>query len=220
MAGIDYKFFCNHGSEDAEKKFFRASAKGGAAAFAAAYPTEDSIVLSSCERAVMVSTDSFIRRPSVCDEAMEGIMGFVNEGIYALQEPRKRSLCSMAVLYIFRGKARCVTMGNSAVFWFLDGKLASASQGKTDILPGQSLRAKFEFEPEFELGKGKNAFLIVSSANSCDLDIPLIENALQSSEGAENWLEAISPELEKCRCSVMTMVLPQRKKGLADLLNL
>ena len=219
MAKISYKNFCNYDSGEAENKFFRVSEKGGAAAFAAAYPAKGSVVLSACERAVTVSTESFIRRPSLCDEAMKTITGFVNEGIYGMQEPRKKTLCSAAVLYIFRGKARCVTMGNSVILYFSDGKLVSAFEGKEDVLPGVSLREKFESEPEFDLKKGKNAFLIVSSGDKPVLDVSVIESGLQGSETAEDWIKAISPGLEGRRCSALAIDLPARKNGLMNLLR-
>lgn len=220
MPRIDHKNFCTCNGTLPEDKFFRVSAKGGAAAFAASCPAENCRVPSVCERAVMVSTDSFIRRPSLCDEAMEAITGFVNEGIYGMQEPGKESFCSAAVLYIFRDKARCVTMGSSVIFYFSDNGLTSVFHGNEDVLPGKSLRSKFVSEPEFELKKGRNSFLIVSSRDKADIDSSLIKAALQNAEGAEKWIDAVSDELKKYKCSALAIDLPPKKPGIADLLHI
>ncbi|MGN0643298.1 MAG: hypothetical protein ACI4JJ_09120 [Huintestinicola sp.] len=209
MADISIKHYSDYDCKDPENKLFGVGRRGAAAAFAAAYPTENSRGTAACERAVTVSTESFVQRPSMRDEAVETITGFINQGIYGIQEPGKTFFCSAAALYIFRRKARCVVSGNAKIYYFSDGKLRSVSEGNEDVLLGKRLNLHCKFDPPFELSGGVNSFLLVSGGDSADIDISPIEGAEISY--AEELTEKLLPELKKQGCSALAVVLPKKK---------
>ena len=95
--------------------------------------------------------DSFLERPSLCDEAANTISDFANKTVYALQEPYKTFLADAAVLFIHRGKARFILSGNSRAYYLSDGKAAVMSEAREYTLFGKSVRFKEHFPPEFPL---------------------------------------------------------------------
>lgn len=211
MADISVMHYSSYDCSDPENKLFGVRRRGAASAFAAAYPADDSIVISACERAVNVSTNSFVQRPSMRDEAVEAITGFVNEGIYGMQAPGKTVFCSTAALYIFRKQARWAVSGNAKIYYFSDGKLQSVSAGNEDVILGKRLNLHCKYEPPFELQKGSNSFLIISAADKIDPDISVLERELASSSDAAEWVEKISSELKKQRCTALAVILPKKK---------
>lgn len=211
MADISIKHYSRYDCKSPENVLFGVRRRGAASAFAAAYPADNSRGTSACERAVTVGTESFVQRPSMRDEAVEAITGFVNEGIYGMQEPGKSIFCSTAALYIFRNKARWAVTGNAKIYYFSDGKLQSVSAGNEDVTLGKRLNLHCKFEPAFDLQKGVNSFLIISGADNIAPDISVLENGLAASSDAEEWVGRISSELEKQRCSALAVILPKKK---------
>lgn len=181
-----------------------------------AYPTEESRSEVACEKLCSISTESFLRRPSLCDEAMETIAGFVNEGIYLYQEPNKVFLCSAAILYIFRGRARCIATGNSRVYHFRDGSLAEVSRGSGDILFGKNVRWKQKALPEFDLLLGTNIFLLCSGAENTDFD-QIMRNLEQDSALAADedaLAETLIRHFKEQKCSAAAIILPGVRRSL------
>ncbi|MGN0638768.1 MAG: hypothetical protein ACI4J0_10390 [Huintestinicola sp.] len=211
MADISIMHYSSYDCKSPENKLFGVRRRGAASAFSAAYPADNSIGISACERAVTVSTNSFVQRPSMRDEAAEAITGFVNEGIYGMQEPGKNVFCSTAALYIFRNKARWTVSGNAKIYYFADGKLQSVSEGNEDVILGKRLNLHCKFEPPFELQKGVNSFLIISGADNIAIDAAVLEKELAASSDAAEWTERISPELKKQRCTALAVILPKKK---------
>lgn len=211
MQGISLRSYSDYKNEPQEDVFYSVSRRGGASAYAVAYPTVDSRSHAACENIVGVVTDSFVRRPSLCDEAMQGISDFANESVYSLQDPEKTFFADCAMLYIFKNRMRCTAFGNAAVYYFNNGILQHIYDGAENRLLGKSLRFSVASEPEILIPKGENAFFIFSGRETSRPDTDALAAALAASENAEEWISALKLEEKNSRCSVMAVVLPEKR---------
>ena len=100
MQKISFKSYSDR--ETNEYRCVTFAERGRAAYCGTAYPTQESRSALACDRALTVSSESFLLRPSLDDIAIKTINGFVREGVYILQEPGKEFLCSAAFLYILK----------------------------------------------------------------------------------------------------------------------
>lgn len=215
MQKISHQCRCDYKGESADR-FYRLNVKGSAIACAAAYPTKESFGASACEKAVTVSTESFLRRPSMRDEAPNAISGFVNEAIYAVQEPHKTFFCSTAILYILNGQFRCVISGNAKLLHFNDGKLVSDFDKGENPLFGKHLKASFTPSAITNLPRGANGFLLCSGYEDMSLDTATLGQALQSATDAEQWLSTV-PDLENTAGVLLAVIIPERKSLLGSI---
>lgn len=209
MVKVKFKNCCDKVRGNDENPFFRLDAKGKSLFCGVTYPTKDSRSDIACKKALEISAESFIRRPSLCDEAMETISTFINQGIYIFQEADKRFLCSTAILYVFRGKARWVVSGNAGICHFRDGKLINRTEGSNISLFGERMRWNVETEPEFDVSEGENAFLLYSA----DLDIDFQEKLLEieRSGALDDQTGAIVSDFGSKFCCAAAFVLPNKK---------
>ncbi len=202
---------CGDNYADGNMCFF-GGMRGSAAAFAAAHPTQDSRSGIACEKIIRVMADSFLGRPSLCDEAAETLSDFANKNVYALQEPYKTFLADAAVLFIHKGKARFVLSGNSRVYYLSDGKAAVMSEARDYMLFGKRARFKEDIPPEFPLSGEANAFAVVCGTGNADFDAEQLEYSFKDSSCAEEWAEKLSSLCsDEDRLSLMTVILPKRK---------
>lgn len=202
---------CNDNFAGSDMCFF-SGMKGGSAVFAAAHPTSDSRSGIACEKIIRVMADSFLGRPSLCDEAAETLADFANKNVYALQEPYRTFLADAAVLFIHRGKARFVLSGNSRVYYLSDGKSAVMSEAKDYMLFGKCARFKEYIPPEFPLSGNVNAFVIVCGTGNTVFDAKQLESSFEGVLCADEWAEKLSSlRSDDDRLSLMTVILPKRK---------
>lgn len=214
MPKISHQCLCDYSGESPDR-FYRLLAKGGAIACAAAYPTKESFGASGCEKAVTVSTESFLHRPSMSDKAPPAISGFVNEAVYALQEPRKTFLCSTAILYILNGQFRCILSGNAKLLHFNGGNLINAFDGGNNPLFGKQLRSEFSSSDVISLPRGANAFLLYSGYDDIDFDASALGAAMRSAD-AEQWLST-APGIKDLSGTLLAVVIPERKSLLGGI---
>lgn len=214
MDRVSLKNYCDKKAQGNVYSSF--SSRGKAIACSVAYPTGESRSDIACEKLCSISADCFLRRPSLCDEAMGAIAGFINEGIYLDQEPNKVFLCSAAILYIFRGRARCFATGNSRVYHFRDGRLTEVSRGNGVILFGKKVRWEQKAAPEFELLPEKNIFLLCSGAENTDFD-KIMKDMEQDSAltAAEDVVpETLIEQFSGKKCSATAIILPEVRRSL------
>lgn len=209
MVKVKFKNCCDKVRGNDENPFFRLDAKGKALFCGVTYPTEDSRSDIACKKALEISADSFIRRPSLCDEAMDTISTFINQGIYIFQEADKRFLCSTAILYAFRGRARWVASGNAGICHFRDGKLINRIEGNNIPLFGERMRWNVDAEPEFDVSEGENAFLLYSAGSSIDFKEKLLE--IEQNGALDDQTGAIVSDFGSKSCSAAALVLPNKK---------
>ncbi|MGN1136548.1 MAG: hypothetical protein ACI4SF_10050 [Oscillospiraceae bacterium] len=202
---------CKDDNAESNMCFF-SEIRGRSAAFAAAHPTPDSRSDIACEKILRVMGESFLGRPSLCDEAMETISDFANRNVFAVQEPYKTFLADAAVLFIHKGKARCVLSGNSRVYYLSDGKASDICEAKNYLLFGKKARFKEDIPPEFTLSGKINAFAVVCGTGDIDIDKNQLENSFEGVSNADEWAERlISDHFGDRRLSIMTVILPERK---------
>ena len=197
--------------ENGEYRCFLAEQRGKAAYCGAAYPTSESRSAIACEKAIEISCDSFLRRPSLADLAMKTIAGFVNEGVYILQDPEKQFRCAAAFLYIYKGAARVSVSGNSIVFHFKDGVLQRSYYEPTSNPVGKSLRRENAASPEFDVSSGINAFLLCSGEESLDMETLFAKSLLEAAPKDETWADAVITDIRNHPCTAGVIILPERK---------
>lgn len=214
MGRSGFSNYCDKDMPGKSDTYFFMKARGQAFFCGTAYPTEESRSDSPCRKALEVGGGSFLRRPSLRDEAVNTIADFINQGIYAFQEPGKPFFCSLAALYEYRGKARTIVSGDAHICHFKDGKLIGQSEEQEEPLFGERIRREQETEPEFELSGGSHAFLLVSGLKSNEyLKIIEMLQAEQDTVSYEEdvWPDAIIEKFEGKACSVAAFVMPERK---------
>lgn len=171
-----------------------------------AYPAGDSRSGAACRRALEIAADSFLGRPSSSDVAVEAIAGFINDEIYRMQEKDKAFLCNLVMLYVFKGKTRVYTAGDSAALFYENGELKNEWYGG-----GVSLGSKAEpeliYSDEFELTEDSRLVLIAG------YDRDETEKALEAfRENNGEEPEDAADFLKERRCSYVDLYLPRREK--------
>lgn len=164
--------------------------------------------------AAKLMIDTFMKRPSLEDRAMEGIAQFVNEHLSSSQKENRYEdgICAFAAVFILRGKARWLTGGGSMVYHFADKQLIRYSQCVDAPPLGMSAQYNVELEDAFDLTEGENAFLVCSKEMAKQTPPELLERTLQNADSAEDWLQAIVSEIGESRqyCA-SAMILPAKK---------
>ncbi|MGN0675272.1 MAG: hypothetical protein ACI4KG_05940 [Oscillospiraceae bacterium] len=202
---------CNDNYAGSDMCFF-SGRRGSSAVFAAAHPTSDSRSGIACEKILRVMADSFLGRPSLCDEAMNTLSDFANKSVFALQEPYKTFMADSGVLFIRKGKARCVLSGNSRVYFISDGKASAVCEAKDYLLFGKKSRFKEDIPPEFSLSGRVNAFAIICGTGNADLELQQLESSFDGASSADEWAERLSRLCSgNDRLSIMTVILPERR---------
>lgn len=214
MVRANWRKYCDREAEMENQLFCHLDSRGKAAVCSVAYPTENSRSADACGKMISISSESFLRRPSLKDVAMDTISTFVNEGIYILQEPRKEFLCSGVILYMFRRKVRMVVSGMSAVYHFQDGKFVERFLPETEQLFGQRMAWKQKARAEIDLSKGNHTFLLYSGQEIPDIEITKIESMLQDSMDETVFQEGILSDFEGSKCAVCLLAFPKRKRRL------
>lgn len=210
MAEIYVKQYCSRETSNHVNPYFSYVKKGAAMTMAAAYPAEVSRSELACGKVLEISTESFIRRPSLADTAISTISSFVNDGVYIYQEPDKKFLCSSAVCYVLKQKARFVVSGNAAAYCFRDGKLVHSVSGRKLPMFGERLHWKEKAEPAFDISHGTNALIVCSAGDGCRLPGEFPDALSLSEPDCEQWADDVISSFYNMKCSAAVMVLPQR----------
>ena len=188
---------------------FSEQRKGEALFFGVGYPTEDSRSALACEKAFQIAGESFLRRPSLADEAMETIARFIKEGVYILQDVDKRFCCAAAFLYVFKGRGRVFFAGNALAIHLQDGKVVDrfSDPGASEI--GNSLRGKNAFSSEFDVSNGTNDFLLCAAVKAFSFDTLPLPQANQTYEGQfDDFISSFSGQ----PCSIGAVHLDKRER--------
>lgn len=188
---------------------FSLQERGKALFFGVGYPTEDSRSALACEKAFQIAGDSFLRRPSLADEAMETIARFINEGIFILQDMEKRFRCSAAFLYVYKGMGRVFSAGNALALHYRDGKLTHRFYTSDAPEIGSMLRGGSIFSPEFDISEGTNGFVLCAAGKAVDLNaLPLPE----PNQTDKSQFDGIIDSFRGTSCSAGAIRLEKREK--------
>lgn len=171
-----------------------------------AYPTADSRGNTACTRALETAVDCFLERPSSSETAVSTIAGFINDELYGLQEKDKAFLCSLALLYVFKGKTRVFPAGDAAVLFYENGELKNEWYG--DGAPiGKRAEYKASCSDEFELTEDSR-FILVTGENK-----EAAEAAAAFFKDNGGGVPEDTEEFFKGRhCSFVNLFLPKRER--------
>lgn len=196
----------NYGSN----QYFSFQEKGAALTAAVTYPAKISRSDVACAKALEISTGSFIQRPSLSDTAVSTISSFINDGIYIYQEPDKKFLCSIAVCYALKGKARFIVSGNAAVYHFNNGQPVNSLNGRKLPMFGEKLHWKEKAGPESDISQGTNAFILCSADEDEALPDAFPETLFSPDMGAGEWTDATVSYFNGRKCTAAAIVLPSK----------
>ncbi len=187
-------------------KFAVFEEKRSSAACGSAYPTAGSRSPAACGRAIDIAIDSFTERPSESDLAVRMIGQFVDEGVGEMQEQGKEFMCSLAMLYIFKGKARVYAIGSSAVLFFEEGEEKNVWYGEGGPAGGAS-HENIELPPILELDADCRFVFITGS------DEETVKEAVsyfEESKGEDT--EGMTEYMKDKHCSYVNLYLPRRER--------
>ncbi len=209
MQKISSKNYCD--IPPAPYRTFFLEEKGKALFCGAAYPTQESRSAIACERALQIGCDSFLRRPSLSDEALITIGGFINESVYILQEQGKRFLCSASFVYVYKGAGRVYAAGNSLVLHFQNGVLKNSFSDCSGDVIGKSLRKEYVLSREFDLSSGTNCIVVCSGREGLELKSLFPAELLEHQDNDDSWMDRVIAAVADQPCSVSVFILNERK---------
>lgn len=192
----------------ADEHFAAFEERRSSAVAGVAYPTSNSRSAAACGRAIDTAVSCFLERPSDSDTAMSMIGQFVDEGIAKLQETDKEFRCSLAMLYIFKGRARVYPAGHAAVLffeegvhkntWYGDGRPTGCSNRSYDDLPE---KLELEKDCRFIFIAGADTETVKAAAKVCE-----------DCNGEDT--EKIRDHMSDKHLAWVDLYLPERKKGI------
>ena len=171
-----------------------------------AHPSSDSRGNIACPRALDIAVDCFLERPSSSETAVETIAGFINEEIYGLQEKDKAFLCSIAMLYVFKGSTRVFPAGNAAVLFYENGVLKNEWYGDGTPM-GMKAECRFIYSDEFELTEDSR-FILVTGENRESVGSAVDFFKDNNGNGPEDPDEFFKGR----QCSFVNLFLPKRER--------
>ncbi len=148
-------------------------------------PTEEQNRVGS--KPVKIITESFFRRPSLSDEALNGLVGLVKDGILVEQLPHYRAEADVGVLAFVGDRYRVIRAGDIVVLHFVDGMLLNPEElephpdrpaiGSAEYNRSESV----EITELAEFGHGENTFLFCTRGFAEAMTEELLEDSLQRS---------------------------------------
>lgn len=162
--------FCDKAEAEKGPRFGFAE-KGRNMFFSAAYPSAESRSDKACEKFTEIAKNSFMQRPSVCDEAMREIPQFIAKSIFAVQEPEKIFLAHGAAVFVHKGKARCFLSGNARVLFISGGEVIFSSEPRVNPMIGARIVYDGTLQPEISLPHSGGIFILCCGEDSTDIDL-------------------------------------------------
>ena len=175
--------------------------------------------------------ESFMRRPSLSDEAASGIMGLVNDSILVEQSAYYRTEAEMAAMMFIGDQFRIVRAGDIVVLHFVNGMLLNPEEleGPSDRPALGSLDySEPDTEALSEFGHGENTFLFCTRSFANTLTEELLEDTLQRSVktvdekrgvttcDCARWLKVLREIFEEAHTgeeyTVMAVSIPPKKE--------
>lgn len=161
--------------------------------------------------------ESYLRRPSLVDEAMEKICEFANDGILAMQTPYNKLRCATVALLIQKGKYRWLLAGDTHAYHFIDGQVVQSSSASQTAYFGDGVRVHPQIGAVSSFKKGENSFLICSDSFAKYITDEDMERTLSQANSVDQWLRMMK-DLYEDRCqngelfSAATLFVPNRKE--------
>lgn len=215
---MDSARFSNFTGPDFDPQNIRTVSKGsnGIAVMALAY-NEPKGKENLGRKVFDVVAQHYMRRPSLKDESLQKITEFAHDAICVQQAPGYEAECDTVLLMTQGSKFRWVCTGGARIFYFVNGQVMDSSDGKSPRLGSGREKEMPEGITETEFTKGENSFLMASENFWRVVSEAEMENALTSSENAEEWLDALKALYEDRSAepyALMTIFMPQKRKRL------
>ncbi len=210
--------FSNYYSPDYEPDSIRSATKGKNSVYAMAVASNEPRNQEGIAGKVSgIVFDSYLRRPSLRDEALMKMTEFAHNAVCAVQTPNYPVECSLAVLMTQGNHFRWLCAGDVRIFHLVNGQIVNSNKGVSPGLGGHESRDQPpESLEEQTFGKDENSFLLCSGSFTRYVSKNEIEETLAASETADDWMQALK-NLYEDRCngepfSIMTVFIPLPKK--------
>lgn len=124
--------------------------------------------------------ESYLKRPSLNDQAMEGIMNVLKDGMLVEQSYHYRTEAEVGVVFFKGDHFRIAQAGNVVVLHFVNGMLVNPEVLKESDRPniGSADYEQAEFSDAEEFSHGENTFLLCNKEFAVALGEEAIEDAL------------------------------------------
>lgn len=199
--------FCDKAEAEKSPRFGFAE-RGGNMFFSVAYPSAESRSDKACEKFSEIAKNSFMQRPSVCDEAMREIPQFIARSIFAVQEPEKIFLAHGAAVFIHKGKARCFLSGNAHVLFISEGKIIFSSEPLVNPMIGAKIKYDGVMQPEIALPHSGGIFILCCGEDSTELSL---SDLTPDDADFRKWAELVCSSAGK-RVSFTAVNIPAKEK--------
>ena len=175
--------------------------------------------------------ESFLRRPSLKDEAMNGIASLIQDGIMVEQTANYRVEASLGAMMFIGDRYRVARAGDIVVLHFVDGMLLNPEEldAPADRPPfGTEDYECMEVSELAEFGNGENTFLFCTRSFAAVMTEELLEDTLQRSVytvdekhgvvsyDCTRWLKMLRDIFEESNSgmeyAVMANSIPPKKK--------
>ena len=159
-----------------------------------------------------IIVESFFKRPSLGDQAMDGIMNMVKDGVLVEQSYHYRTEAEVGAIFFMGDHFRIAQAGDIVVLHFVDGMLLNpevlSAPSERPSLGSEDYEAA-EVTEAAEFGHGENTFLLCTREFAQGLSEEIIEEALQKacftidekrgimSYDCNRWLKALRDIFEE-----------------------
>lgn len=167
----------------------------------------------SGEAAGKLCADSFLRRPSLKDVAMETIGVFMNNAVLARHRPSQNDRFDAAAVFIFKDQARALLSGRVGAWLFVDGQPYWQSAAKQYPDLGRSPAYQAQAEALFDLPRKvekRAALLLCSGMLSEEADIAMLKETLAGADSPGGWLKEIMPVMGEEKSALAAFLPPRR----------
>ena len=177
--------------------------------------------------------ESFMKRPSVSNEAMDAIYKLANNGVLVTQSPQYPAFASASGIFMLKNKFVFASAGDNVIFHFVDGILKevfSGANGADPVYLGNTRFSTPKVSDQMTFAKGENTFLMCSrkfaeAFSERDIEEALARATHVTQKGKERvtdvkcdrWLRELWDMLgnidDREEYSAIAMSLPAKKKS-------
>ncbi len=161
--------------------------------------------------------ESYMRRPSLKDEAYQKMTEFAHNELAALQTPAYPASCHLAMLTTQGNQFRWQTLGDVRIYHFVNGQIMRSNEGIGIPLGEKGEKKRPDGIEATDFSQGENSFLLCSGSLARALRESEMENALSLSDNAEEWmnrLRALYEDRASEPVAILTAFIPAKRKRL------
>ncbi len=176
--------------------------------------------------------ESYLRRPSLKDEAIKKVFEFANNGVLVTQSPQYPCIASASAVFILKNKFVYASAGDNVIFHFVNGILTDVFECDIDEEPIHLGTPRYSVpmvSEQMTFAKGENTFLLCTKKFADSLTQDILEDTLSKATHTkiikkhtvtevrcDRWLKMLKDNLTNYNkddsYSAIAFSIPPRKK--------